>query len=223
MQEKKKSSFREKYWEIDREKYREKYRENGRKEENMTKKVLILLADGFEEVEAVGTGDVLKRLGCQVIMAGVESEKVRSSASLYICADALLDTLSGNLDSFDAVILPGGLPGATNLRDSMKVKELVKDFAAKGKIVAAICAAPAALSAFGILENTCVTGYPGCERLSPVSTLSFTGKRTERDGNIVTGKGPGVSLEFGAEIGRALGIEEEKISAVLDAMFVVRG
>ncbi len=189
----------------------------------MSKKVLILLADGFEEVEAVGTGDVLKRLGCEVVMAGVESEKVRSSASLYICADALLDTLSCNLDSFDAIILPGGLPGATNLRDNGKVKDIVQDFAAKGKVVAAICAAPAALSAFGILENKRVTGYPGCEKLSPVSGLSFTGNRTERDGNIVTGKGPGVSLEFGAEIGRALNIEEEKISSVLDAMFVMRG
>lgn len=189
----------------------------------MSKKVLILLADGFEEVEAVGTGDVLKRLGCQVVMAGVESEKVRSSASLYICADALLDSLTGDLSSFDAVILPGGLPGATNLRDNGKVKKIVAGFAAEGKIVAAICAAPAALSAFGILEGKCVTGYPGCERLSPVSDLAFTGSRTERDGNIVTGKGPGVSLEFGAEIGRALGVEEEKINSVLDGMFVWRG
>ena len=189
----------------------------------MTKKVLILLADGFEEVEAVGTGDVLKRLGCQVVMAGVESEKVRSSASLYLCADALLDSLENDLSTFDAVVLPGGLPGATNLRDNMKVKDLVRGFAAEGKIVAAICAAPAALSAFGILKGKRVTGYPGCERLSPVSDLAFTGSRTERDGNIVTGIGPGVSLEFGAEIGRALGVEEEKIDSVLDAMFVKRG
>ena len=189
----------------------------------MSKKVLILLADGFEEVEAVGTGDVLKRLGCQVVMAGVESEKVRSSASLYICADALLDSLSADIASFDAAVLPGGLPGATNLRDNGKVKKIITEFAAEGKIVAAICAAPAALSAFGILEGKRVTGYPGCEKLSSAAGLAFTGNRVERDGNIVTGKGPGVSLEFGAEIGRALGVEEEKINSVLDAMFVMRG
>lgn len=192
----------------------------------MTKKVLILLADGFEEIEAVGTGDVLKRLGCQVVMAGVESIKVRSSASLYICADSLLDTLMENeslLASFDAVVLPGGLPGATNLRDSIKVKNIVETFAGEGRIVAAICAAPAALGAFGLLENKKVTGYPGCEKLSGCPSLAFSGRRTERDGNIVTGKGPGVSLEFGAEIGRALGVEEEKILATLEAMFVVKG
>ena len=185
--------------------------------------IYMFLANGFEEIEAVGTGDVLKRLGCQVVMAGVESEKVRSSASLYVCADALLDSLAGELSSFDAVVLPGGLPGATNLRDSVKVKNIVTDFAAKGRIVAAICAAPAALSAFGLLKGKNVTGYPGCEKLSPESSLAFTGKRVEKDGNIVTGKGPGVSLEFGAEIGRALGVEEEKINSVLDAMFVKRG
>ena len=159
-------------------------------------------------------------------MAGLDSDRVRSSASLYICADTLLDTLladSSSLYSFDAVVLPGGLPGATNLRDDARVKKIVTDFAAEGKIVAAICAAPAALSSFGVLNGRKVTGYPGCERLSPVSDLAFTGSRTERDGNIVTGKGPGASLEFGAEIGRALGIEEEKITATLDAMFVVRG
>lgn len=189
----------------------------------MTKKVLILLADGFEEVEAVGTGDVLKRLSCKVVMAALETKIVKSSASLSICADALLEELLAEdplLSSFDAVVLPGGLPGATNLRDSRKVKEIVADFAAKGKLVSAICAAPAALSAFGILEGKCVTGYPGCERLSPVPGLAFTGNRTERCGNIVTGKGPGVSLEFGAEIARALGIEEENIQSVLAGMFV---
>ena len=189
----------------------------------MTKKILLLLADGFEEVEAVGTGDVLKRLGCGVTLAGVEKKEVKSSASTCILADVSLDPLLGDealLSSFDAVVLPGGPPGATTLRDSGKVKKLVTDFYGKGKVVAAICAAPAALSAFGILEGKTVTGYPGCEKLSPVSSLAFTGRRTERSGNIVTGKGPGVCFEFAAEIGRALGIDEEKIVSVFNGMFV---
>ena len=180
--------------------------------------VIIVLADGFEETEAIGTADVLKRVGFSVLLAGLDSLTVKSSAGTRILADLLFQ--EADLDSADALVLPGGLPGATNLRDSQAVTEALNRMHRAGKVVAAICAAPIVLERAGLSEGKRMTGYPGTNQNLP--KLAYTGGRTECDGKIVTGKGPGVSFEFGARIAAALGADPAKINAVLDGMFVLR-
>ena len=180
--------------------------------------VIIVLADGFEETEAIGTADVLKRVGFPVLLAGLDSKTVRSSAGTRILADLLLQEVDWSVA--DALVLPGGLPGATNLRDSQAVTDALKRMQRAGKVVAAICAAPIVLERSGLSEGKRMTGYPGTNQDLP--KLLYTGSRTECDGKIVTGKGPGASFEFGARIAAALGADPANIDAVLDGMFVLR-
>ena len=180
--------------------------------------VVIVLADGFEETEAIGTADVLKRVGFTVRLAGLNGLTVASSAGTRIQADLLFKDV--NLEDAAALVLPGGLPGATTLRDSQAVIDALRYMSSSGKVVAAICAAPIALERAGLTEGKRVTGYPGTNQGLP--NLAYTGARTECDGKLVTGKGPGVSFEFGARIAASLGADSAKINAVLDGMFVLR-
>ena len=182
------------------------------------KQAVILLADGFEETEAVATGDVLKRLGIAVQFAGVNTEYVTSTAGVTIKAHTLLDDVDWSTK--DAVILPGGLPGAENLRDSSEVMEVLRKMNADGKVVAAICAAPIALERAGLVRGKAVTGYPGTN--AGLEDLVYTGNRAEQDGNLVTGKGPGASFDFAAQIAKALGKTQEDVDKVFDGMFVLR-
>lgn len=180
--------------------------------------ILMILADGFEETEAIGTADVLKRIGFKVVLAGLNSEIVRSSAGTKVVTDILFANV--NLTQACALVLPGGLPGATNLRDSREVIQALQYMYQQKKITAAICAAPIVLERAGLTKGRTVTGYPGSNQNLP--DLLYTGARTECDGTIITGKGPGVSFEFAARIASALGAPQEKINQVFDGMFVLR-
>ena len=172
----------------------------------MTKKIAILLEDGFEEIEAIVSIDVLRRLEFDVTIAG-RSAKITGAHHIKMDPDCLISELDSNL--LDALILPGGLPGATNLRDNPKVIELIKTMHGKGKVVSAICAAPIALHEAGIMTGKTCTGYPMDLVKETLSDTNYTGERVERDGNIITGKGPGTSFEFAVEIASALGKESE--------------
>ena len=180
--------------------------------------VIIVLADGFEETEAIGTADVLKRIGFPVRLAGLKSASAVSSAGTKIVTDLLFQDV--DLEKAAALVLPGGLPGATNLRDSEAVIDALQRMHRAGKVVAAICAAPIVLERAGLTKGKCVTGYPGTN--SGLPDLVYSGRRTECDGRIVTGKGPGAAFEFAARIAAALGAESSRINAVLDGMFVQR-
>lgn len=184
----------------------------------MNASVIIVLAEGFEETEAIGTADVLKRLGFPVQFAALDSLTVASSAGTRIQADLLLKEVDWNHAA--ALVLPGGLPGAFHLRDSQAVMDALHFMNRAGKVIAAICAAPIVLERAGLTEGKTVTGYPGTNQNLP--KLIYTGGRTERCGNLVTGKGPGAVFEFGARIAAALGAEPAQINAVLDGMFVLR-
>jgi 4-methyl-5(b-hydroxyethyl)-thiazole monophosphate biosynthesis len=182
----------------------------------MPKTAIVLLAEGFEELEAIAPVDVLRRAGVRVILAGVNSMVVPSSRKIGVQADALLKDVQ---DLPDAVILPGGLPGATNLAKSEEVAKFVKKMNAAGKIMAAICAAPAVvLAPLGILDGKKATCYPGCE--SDFSKKTIHSKdRVVRDGNIITSQGPGSSLEFALEIARELA-GKEMADLVRDKMLI---
>jgi 4-methyl-5(b-hydroxyethyl)-thiazole monophosphate biosynthesis len=153
-------------------------------------KALVLLANGFEEIEAVTIIDVLRRAGVSVVAAGLEPGRACGSHDIALETDASLDSVDAT--AFDAVILPGGMPGSARLRDDRRVTALVSDFAARGKLVAAICAAPIALDAAGVLKGRRATSYPGHE----LPSAEFSEERVVEDGNVITSRGPGTALEF---------------------------
>ena len=180
----------------------------------MKKNIVILLADGFEEIEALAPADVLRRLGFQVVLAAIGGSPAAVGAhGIKVTADARLADLPQ--DAFDAVILPGGMPGSRNLRDSEAVLALVRSMDASGKVVAAICAAPIALARAGVLNGKKYTMYPGFEAEMPAAP---TGNLVERDGNLITGKGPGAAFAFASAIAGAFGVDARGL--LRDGMFV---
>ena len=180
----------------------------------MEKKIAVILADGFEEIEAVVPIDVFRRPEFELVIAGL-SKTVKGSHGIIIQTDRLLSELK-ELE-FDAVFLPGGMPGAANLRNSSEVLALVRKVNARGGIVSAICAAPIALKAAGVIEGKTVTSHPSVK--NELAGCNHTEKLTETDGNIVTGKGPGAAFEFAVKVASALGKASEAES-LMKNMFV---
>ena len=153
-------------------------------------KVAVLLADGFEEIEAVTIIDVLRRAEQEVSVVAVGSALAVGAHDIAIKTDTDL----GQLDPavLDAVVLPGGLPGATSLRDEPRVLDLVRRMHESKKVVGAICAAPIALEAAGILSGKKATSYPGFE----LPSADYQQARVVEDDNVLTSRGPGTALEF---------------------------
>lgn len=160
----------------------------------MAKKVLLVLAEGFEDVEAVTAVDVLRRADIAVTVAGLRPGLTRGARGTAIQADALLDDVKGG--DFDAIVLPGGNKGAENLAGSSTVRGLLLKFQRDGKVVAALCAAPGAvLAPAGLLDGKAVTGFPGTEGKFPKSARAQSSP-VAVDGNLVTGRAMGYSLDF---------------------------
>ena len=164
------------------------------------KKVLVLLADGFEEIEALSVVDVLRRANVDCKMCSIDEEYVRGTHDIVVKSDCNINNI--NSDEYDAVVLPGGLPGADNLK-SDSVKELVIKMNNDGKIVAAICAAPETLEYFNILENKNCASYPGfIQERDKVNYVED--ELVVVDGNIITSRGPATALVFALTILREL-------------------
>lgn len=164
------------------------------------KRVVVLLAEGFEEIEAVTPIDYLRRAGVEVITAGLDRRTVRGGHGIALEADTTLDALPPGLD---AVVVPGGSAGAANLAKSARVAELVTRMHGEGKLVAAICAAPAkVLAPTGILRGRRATCYPGLE--SELVGSEFSEQRVVTDGNLITSRGAGTAAEFASEVVRYL-------------------
>ncbi|MEG2789474.1 MAG: DJ-1/PfpI family protein [Romboutsia sp.] len=169
------------------------------------KKILVLLADGFEEVEALTIVDVLRRGNVNCDMCSIGSDYVKGAHNIEIKSDVNIDNI--NIDEYCGVALPGGLPGAYNLRDSKSVEKLVQKFNNEKKIIAAICAAPEALESFGILENKKCTSYPGfIKNKDKVNYIE--NQVVVEDDNIITSRGPATSIEFSLAILKKLGYED---------------
>ena len=163
----------------------------------MTKKALVILAEGFEEIEAVTSIDILRRSGVEVTIAGLNNFKMMGTSGITIIADRTMEAITPD---FDACILPGGLPGAKNIASSEKVKSLILEMNTQGKIIAAICASPAiVLAPWGILDNKKATCYPGMNKnFGPKTT--YVEENVIIDGNIITSQGPATSLLFALKI-----------------------
>ena len=179
------------------------------------KKIVLILAPGFEEIEAITPIDVLRRADIDVTVAGLNSLEVKGSHAVTVLADQQLSSIKHA--DYDGIILPGGLPGSHRLRDSQLVIDLVRAINEKKGLIAAICAAPIVLEKAGIIAGKEFTCYPGQEEFIPSGT--HLRDRVVVDGNIVTGKGAGVALEFTLKIVDYLGYQE-KATALSKGMIV---
>ena len=154
--------------------------------------VAVLAADGFETIECLTMVDVMRRGGVRATLVSImPTREVVSSLQIPVTCDALFDEI--NFDEYDCVVLPGGLPGATNLRADQRVCDVVCEFAAT-KHVAAICAAPFILGELDLLEGRHATCFPGFEKSFPEG--AYTGEKVTHDGNIITASGMAQSLPF---------------------------
>lgn len=167
-------------------------------------RVLVPLADGLEELEAVTILDVLRRGGIEAVGAALgESLQVHGSRGVTLLADAVWDSL--DLESFDALALPGGGKGTEALAADERVIDAVRAFDAAGKFVTAICAAPTVLAAAGVLEGRRATCYPSC---APQLGAAFDEAPVIADGNIITSQGPGTAMLFALVLVRHFTDEE---------------
>ncbi|GAE82160.1 DJ-1 family glyoxalase III [Bacteroides reticulotermitis] len=178
--------------------------------------VYTFLADGFEEIEALTAVDTLRRAGLKVQIVSVTPDEIVVGAH---DVSLLCDVNYENCDFFDAglLLLPGGMPGAGTLDKHEGLRRLLLDFAAKQKPIAAICAAPMVLGKLGILKGKKATCYPGFEQY--LEGAELVDAQAVRDGNIVTGKGPGASLEF-ALLAVEMLVGKEKADELAEAMCV---
>ncbi len=185
----------------------------------MQKKVLIPVADGTEELEAVAIIDVLRRADIQVIIASTTGDRqVTCSRGVSLIADALIsDCLK---ESYDLVVLPGGIPGAQNLRDSIELTAILKNQYREGKYYGAVCASPVViLEHHGLLEGKNATCHPGFADQMKNSDKSDA--LVVVDGNCITSRGAGTSIEFALELVEIL-TGKEKRNSVEDGLAIVK-
>jgi len=156
--------------------------------------VLVPLAPGFEDLEATTIVDILRRAGVEVITAGLTPGLVQGSRGLRVQPDVYLDEVLDR--DFDMIALPGGLPGSEHLKNDPRIQGLLKRLSAEGRFTAAICAAPMALAAVGLLDGRRATSYPGVvDRMNLPGTVYVT-QPVVVDGKVVTSRGPGTAMDF---------------------------
>ncbi len=163
--------------------------------------VYIFLADGFEELEALSPVDVLRRAGIPVTTVGVGSRTVTGSHNISVICDTTIDE-AGSLADMEMVVLPGGMPGTTNLENNPVVQRALDQAAEKGAWICAICAAPSVLGHKGLLKGKRAVCFPGFEDALEGAALS--GDSVCTDGKIITAKGAGAALEFALALARGL-------------------
>ena len=156
------------------------------------KKVLVYLAPGFEEIEAVTIIDLLRRANIEVTVAGLEHHSVVGSHGITIMTDIYYKAVDPN--EYNFLVLPGGQPGADNLKKDQIVLETIRDFQMKNKLIGAICAAPTILWEAGILENKKITSYPSEKTV--FKTAVYEESSVVKDDNIITSRGVGTAIDF---------------------------
>ncbi|WP_147822148.1 DJ-1 family glyoxalase III [Salidesulfovibrio onnuriiensis] len=182
----------------------------------MSKTVLVPLARGFEEVEALSIVDVLRRAGAEVTIAALgTTREVTSSHNVTVVADAMLNDCAG---PYDLIALPGGIPGSEHLAESAVLEGMLHEQDKAGRLIGAICAAPAVvLQKHGIIRDRKATCYPSFA--NRLEDKSHTPERVVRDGNLITGAGAGPALEFGLKLAEAL-FGGDKARELQEAMLI---
>lgn len=163
----------------------------------MPPKVLVPVADGSEEIEAVTIVDVLRRAGAQVTLASVDGLEITASRGVKLVADCLIADCKD--EDFDLVVLPGGMPGAEHLRDDAILKQILLRQHSGGGLYGAICAAPAVvLETYGLLKGRRATCHPVF--VDQLLDASAAPSRVVVDGNCITSRGPGTAMEFALKL-----------------------
>lgn len=181
------------------------------------KTILVHLAEGFEEIEAITPVDVLRRAGFDVKTVSVTGKKqVNGAHQVQFVADLLFEET--DYSRADMILLPGGMPGSSNLNSHNGLKAMILEYQKQGKDLAAICAAPMVLGRLGVLKGKKATCYPGFEK--ELEGAAITGKQAEVDGKVITGRGPGAAMDFALAIveyylgkGKALAIANQMMVA----------
>ena len=171
-------------------------------------KVLIPLAQGCEEIEAVTIIDILRRAGIEVISAGLNDQLVRASRGVMLLPDTTLD--AALQQDFDMVVLPGGQPGSNNLKADPRIIALLKKMAQKGNYIAAICAAPSVLAAAGLLAGKRATSFPGA--LDSFKNVNQQDAAIVEDGKLITSRGPGTAMDFALTLVERLAGKEKRLA-----------
>ena len=157
-------------------------------------RVLIPLAQGCEELEAVTIIDLLRRAEIEVIVAGLSTDPVKASRGTVLIPETDLEKVKK--ETFDMIVLPGGLPGADNLRDDERIIDILKRHANENKTIAAICAAPKVLAHAGLLKGRLATCYPGALNGMDLKEIKLSDDPVVVDGRIITSRGPGTAMDF---------------------------
>lgn len=169
------------------------------------KKIAILFADGTEEIEGLTPVDILRRAGAECDIVSVGKEFLTGSHNIVVKADKLIDEIYKT--EYDAIVIPGGMPGATNIAKNKNALSLIEYAVKHGKLVASICASPAVvLSANGFIKGKKATCYPAKQFVEMMGE-NYTGTDVEIDENLITANGPKSALNFSLEIVKALGLE----------------
>lgn len=184
----------------------------------MTKKVALFIENGSEELEFIAPLDIMRRANLEVDLISANNEDfITSSHNVKIIADKKINEVNNILD-YDAIVIPGGMPGSTLLRDNKKIIEFYQTMYNSGKLVAAICAAPIVLSAAGITDDKEVTSYPGFDKEINYKNYN-SNKAVVIDKNVITAQGPAVAILFGYEIVNYL-LQDNTAEDVKQAMLV---
>jgi 4-methyl-5(b-hydroxyethyl)-thiazole monophosphate biosynthesis len=171
-------------------------------------KALVLMAEGFEEIELTSIVDILRRGGVTVTIAGLKDGIITGSRGMKMQPDVIIDSIK---EMYDIMILPGGSPGYINLGGDRRVIDLVKKYNAEGKVIAAICAAPSVLAKAGVLAGKNATIFTGME--NELRNSKYVDKPVVEDGNIMTSQGPGTAMEFSLALLKRL-TDEKKAEEV---------
>lgn len=161
-------------------------------------KVLVPLAQGCEELEAVTIIDLLRRAGIEVVSAGLDNQPVKASRGVMLLPDTTLDEALKH--DFDMIALPGGMPGMTHLKNDPRIIALLQRMSAAGKYTCAICAAPVVLAEAGLLSGKRATSYPGFLDKLNLPDMSYLNDAVVTDSKIITSRGPGTAMDFALQL-----------------------
>jgi 4-methyl-5(b-hydroxyethyl)-thiazole monophosphate biosynthesis len=189
-------------------------------EEVLRMRILIPLAEGFEEIEAVNVIDILRRANVDLITAGLKEGLVEGSHKIKVLPDTTLEKI--DYREFDGLILPGGAPGYINLGNDERILKMVREMDQAGKVVAAICAAPSVLIKAGVLQGRRATVSPS-GKAQVEACAHFSEDRVVVDGNLITSRSPGTALEFALKLVEVLAGKEEMRAVKAQTMAICQG